>query len=309
MTMINSLAKKLQILENVNGSETITNLAAKLYLSQPYVSRLIKEMETEYGVTLVDRREKPINLTNAGMIVLNDLRSIQNAQIQMNQNLANLQRISSHQVTIVLNSSICETDIVDLTTSLINHFSQIKFTFVINGMKPRETDLLNKDIDILVGPKWNNPDFEIRFVELNQLALLIPSSCSLYRPGRLYCPFSENNLTILNDINYIATNDNAYLQQRVNHFLAENGIRINELATVSSIRLATKLAVKEKATTITTYKIAQHALGDAGEYNLMLFPKSALNLEVAISMRRDASKEVRMIYDYLYDQLRKLSVK
>lgn len=285
MVTMNSLEKKIQILDNVNDSDTITNLAANLYLSQPYVSRIIKEMETEYGVLLVDRQEKPINLTNAGRIVLNDLRSIQNAQIQMNQNLANLQRISSHQVTIVLNSSICEADIVDVTTNLIDRFSEIKFTFVINGMKPRETDLLNKNIDILVGPKWNHPDIDIKFVELNQLALLIPSSCSLYRPGRLYCPFSENNLTILNSINYIATNDSAYLQQQVNHFLAENGIRINELATVSSIRLATKLAVKEKATTITTYKIAQHALGDDGEYNLMLFPKSALNLEVAISTK------------------------
>ena len=303
---MNSLEKKIQILENINTSETITKLAAKLYLSQPYVSRLLKEMETEYGLTLVDRQDKPISLTNAGRIVLNDLRQIQNAQIQMNQNLANLQRISSHEITIVLNSSICEADIVDLTTDLIDHFPEIKFNFIINGIKPREVDLINKNIDILIGPKWNNQLFDIKFVELNQLALLIPPSCSLYQPGRLYCPFSENNLTVLNNINYVEANDNAYLQKRVNHFLADNCIRINKLATVSSIRLATKLAIREKATTITTDKIVQHALGERGDYNLMLFPKSALNLEVAISMRHDATEEVQVAYNYLYEQLRKL---
>lgn len=71
---MNSLEKKIQILENVNTSETITKLAAKLYLSQPYVSRLLKEMETEYGLILVDRQDKPISLTNAGRIVLNDFK-------------------------------------------------------------------------------------------------------------------------------------------------------------------------------------------------------------------------------------------
>lgn len=226
----------------------------------------------------------------------------------MNQNLINLQRISNHEVTIVLNSSICEADIVDLTAKLINYFPQINFNFVINGMKPRETDLINKNIDILVGPKWNNQLFDINFIELNQLALLIPPSCSIYRPGARYCPFSENNLTILNNMNYVEANDNAYLQKRVNQFLVDNYIHINKLATVSSIRLATKLAVKENATTVTTYKIVQHALGNNGAYNLMLFPKSALNLEVAISVRHDASNEVRSVYNYLYKQLRKLSI-
>lgn len=304
---MNSVEKKIQILESVSSSETLTKLAAKLYLSQPYVSRLLKEMEAEYGVTLVNRQEKPISLTNAGQVVLNDLTRIRNAQVRMHQNLRNLQRISNHEVTIVMNSSLCEADVLNLTTALIEHFPHIQFNFVINGLRPREVDLINKNIDILVGPKWNNQLFDVKFVELNQLALLIPPTCKLYEPQRLYCPFSENNLTAINGINYVEANDNAYLQKRVNHFLVDNRISINRLATVSSIRLATKLAIRERATTITTYKIVQHALGNQGGYNLMLFPKSALNLEVAISVRHDASDEIKAVFGYLYQELRKLS--
>lgn len=304
---MDSLEKKIQILANVDSSATITGLAARLYLSQPYVSRLLKGMEAEYGLQLVDRGEKPIRLTDAGRVVLSDLRRVQNAQIQLRQNVANLQRISNHELTIVINSSLCEADVLGLVTALIDHFPQIKFNFIVNGIKPREFDLLNKNIDILVGPKWNNQLLDVKFVTLNRLALLIPPTCALYHADRRICPFTENNLAILNDINYIETNDNAYLQDRVNRFLADNGIHIHRLATVSSIRLATKLAVRKQATTITTDKIVQHALTGWTDYNLMFFPKSALNLEVAISVRHDADQEVKMVYTYLYEQLSELS--
>ena len=298
------LEKKIEILANVNSSQTITELASKLYLSQPYVSRLLKDMEKEYGILLVNRLDRPISLTEAGMMVLNDLKQIYNDQEQMNKNLAQLQRIRNHEVTVMLNSSFCEEDIISVSTGLINNFSDLKFNLTINGMRPQESDLINRNIDILVGPKWNNQLLNIKFLQVNRLALLIPASCTLYHPGRLYCEFSENNLTVLNNINYVETNDNFFLQQRVNHFLAENGIHINKIAKVSSTRLAAKMAMEEKATTITTEKMAKHVLGKRADYNLMVFPRSALNLEVAISMRRDASTEVREVFDYLYEHLK-----
>ena len=303
---MDSLEKKIQILANVDSSATITALAARLYLSQPYVSRLLKEMEGEYGVALVARTTKPIHLTHAGAVVLNDLRQIQNARAQMHQNLRNLQRRNDHEVTVVLNSTICESDVVNLSAGLIQRFPQARFNLVINGRPPQETDLVDKNIDILVGPKWNNQLFSIRPLQLNQLALLIPATSPLYRPGRRYCPFSEDHLTLLNNTSYVETNDNFFLQRRVNRFLADNGIHVNRLTTVSSTRLATKITIQEGVTTITTCKIAQHALGDRPDYNLMRFPKTALNLEIAISMRRDASPTVRAAADYLYQRLKRI---
>ncbi len=300
------LEKKINILDNVNSSQTITELANKLYLSQPYISRLLKDMEKEYDVSLVNRDERPISLTDAGVVVLNDLKQIQSDQVQMNKNLARLKQARNHEITIVLNSSFCEEDTVAVSTGLIKNFPNLKFNFTLNGMPPQESDLINKNIDILVGPKWNNQLLDIKFLQIKRLALLIPASCSLYQADRLYCPFSENNLTVMNNINYVEANDNLFLQQRVNRFLTDNGIHINKLAKVSSTRLAAKVAVREGATTITTDKMAQHVLGERADYNLMLFPQSALNLEVAISMRRDASREIKEVFDYLYNRLKEV---
>jgi DNA-binding transcriptional LysR family regulator len=296
---MNNLNRQIQILENITTSNTITDLAQSLFLSQPYISRLIKQMEDKYQVTLIERNKQPLKLTLAGRTVLNDLRQIQQAQVQMQRNIAQLKKQESQTVTISLISLLGHERIIAISNQLIKHFPTVKFNIIVDGQRPTEGDLLDKNIDILVGPKWNNPLINISPLPLQELALLIPASCPLYRPGRLYCPFSENNLATLNGSTYVEANDSSFIQVLVNNFLATNKIQIKQLATVSSIQLATEIAILQHATTITTTAIANHVLHDRHDYNLMVFPKDTLNLHIAISSLTHAPTKISEIHHYL----------
>lgn len=63
--------RHLKIFVSVCKENSITLAAKKLYISQPAVSNVIKELESYYGTQLFERISKKLYLTEAGEIVLN----------------------------------------------------------------------------------------------------------------------------------------------------------------------------------------------------------------------------------------------
>ena len=47
---------------------SISKAAEKLYLSQPYLSQYLAKLESNLGVTLLDRSRSPLQLTQAGAL-------------------------------------------------------------------------------------------------------------------------------------------------------------------------------------------------------------------------------------------------
>ena len=73
--------KQAQYIQTIASEGSITAAAKKLYISQPSLSQMVRQVEKELGVTLFDRTSLPLRLTYAGekylecahtMIVAND---------------------------------------------------------------------------------------------------------------------------------------------------------------------------------------------------------------------------------------------
>ena len=58
--------KQALYIRTVAREGSITQAAKKLYISQPSLSQMIRQVENEYGVTLFDRSVSPLRLTYAG---------------------------------------------------------------------------------------------------------------------------------------------------------------------------------------------------------------------------------------------------
>lgn len=65
-----------KLLTSVKQAETLTKVAQELYVSQPYVSRILKQAEEKYQVQLVEHQKNPISLTLAGQTLLNGLQKM-----------------------------------------------------------------------------------------------------------------------------------------------------------------------------------------------------------------------------------------
>jgi len=60
----------------VAGEENVSRAAAKLHLSQPALSRQIRDLEDELGFLLLERTAKSVRLTDAGRTFLSEARAV-----------------------------------------------------------------------------------------------------------------------------------------------------------------------------------------------------------------------------------------
>jgi DNA-binding transcriptional LysR family regulator len=66
----------LRYFVRVAETENVSRAALKLHISQPGLSRQIRDLEDEIGFLLLERTAKSVSLTEAGRVFLNEARAV-----------------------------------------------------------------------------------------------------------------------------------------------------------------------------------------------------------------------------------------
>ena len=76
----------LEYLIEIENCGSISKAARRLFVTQPYLSRILKEVESEYGITVFTREKTGITPTDSGRLFLDMARDLLD-------NAGNFQRI------------------------------------------------------------------------------------------------------------------------------------------------------------------------------------------------------------------------
>jgi DNA-binding transcriptional LysR family regulator len=103
--LINLDLYPVQVFFAVATERSFSRAAEKLFRTQPAVSMTVQRLENELGEKLIDRSGRELVLTDAGRIVLEHARRLENLQIELENSLSELRDNASGRLIIGANES------------------------------------------------------------------------------------------------------------------------------------------------------------------------------------------------------------
>lgn len=174
----------------VAKQQNVTKAAENLHMTQPTLSKIIKNLEDELGVTLFDRSGKYVKLTDSGSAAMQQIRTIIQAVDDLYVKLEDVANLKTGTIKIGLPPVISSVFFPRIVASFQKHYPRIDFQIVEEGAKKVEQLIMDGHIDlgVVISPV-DEACFEVMpFIE-QRLALVIHKSHRL--AGRETVSLSE----------------------------------------------------------------------------------------------------------------------
>ncbi|MGE6379256.1 cidABC operon transcriptional activator CidR [Peribacillus muralis] len=140
--------KHLQYFIEVTNFNNFTRAADHLFITQPAISKMIKNLETELGVELFDRSRKQLILTDAGRVVLEQAKLIDKAFRNLETEVDNLLGLKKGHIRIGLPPIIDASFFPRILSRFHEQYPNITFQLVEDGSKKIEESVQKDLIDI-----------------------------------------------------------------------------------------------------------------------------------------------------------------
>lgn len=140
--------KHLQYFIEVTNFNSFTRAADHLFITQPTISKMIKNLENELGVELFDRSRKQLVLTDAGRVVLEQAKLINKAFHNLETEMDNLLGLKKGHIRIGLPPIMDASFFPRILSRFHEDYPNITFQLVEDGSKKIEEAVQQDKLDI-----------------------------------------------------------------------------------------------------------------------------------------------------------------
>jgi DNA-binding transcriptional LysR family regulator len=176
---------RLQVFYTVAKRLNFTRASAELHISQPAVTKHIKELETEYKTTLFDRSgNKKIILTVAGEMLLQYADQLLNLYRELEFDMSLL--VKQHRGILRLGASTTVAQYVIPPVLALFHkkFKDIQVQLITGNTEEIEQALLNKEIEIgIIEGVSRNPQIKYEEYLQDELVLVSAGNSPAFKKG------------------------------------------------------------------------------------------------------------------------------
>ncbi|KTW20109.1 LysR family transcriptional regulator [Staphylococcus warneri] len=232
----------VQYLEAVGRFGSISQAAKHLYISQPYLSKFIKEVESELGVTLINRDSNPITLTYAGERYLDYMNQIKYTYKEMKQELQNISALKKGRLVIGVNPILAAHTLYDILPEFIKAYPGIELKLIEEPSHRIEQLLIDNKIDIaLTILPFYQGTFKYDVLYSEAIYLALPPEYS----SRLSHQSEDKNVEDIHDViksdRFILLKPNMALRHLTNQILENDGITPHIVMETMSVDNALRL--------------------------------------------------------------------
>lgn len=293
-----------QILTTAEECQTVSDIAKKLFLSQPYVSQVLSKAEKKYNVVLLERRTLPIELTEAGKTLCEGLAKLHSDQMKIEQDLRRYTEEEQSYIKIGFSPIWSPGESGRIIPVLQKQFETTRFelikTFSTNSAK-RLID--NRMIDIYIGPLLRGEDLKNYLLFQPKVYLIIPETSKLYQPGKKEIEFSQQLLTELSEEKMVSLSEDSGFQKTVDHFLEDQNLSVNKAIKVNDYDVAVQMAVGGLGWTATLEYMLSNLKTD-NKFNLVEFPHTTIQSDNGLTIHTETSERAKEVAHVMNDLMK-----
>lgn len=182
---------RLKVFYTVAKRLNFTKAADELCITQPAVSKHIKEIESYFKIKLFDRNGTKIKLTEAGETLLQYTNQMFALYSNLEFELNTLNQRHNGKLRIGASTTIAQYVLPPLLAAFHKKFTDIKVTLLINNTEQIEQALQNKDIDFgIIEGQSKNTSFKYTEFIKDEIVLVANANH----------PFAKKEMIELNDL-------------------------------------------------------------------------------------------------------------
>lgn len=210
-TMINYLEVLLK-------ESNFTKAAEKLYISQPYLTQLIKRVEKKLGAKIIDRDRTPFVLTEAGQVYYHYLENISSQKHFMNQQLQRLTDKDNEIIRIAILESLGTFLLPKILPSFLENHPHVKIQISESFPYQSEEKLLNDHVDCYMGqtPETLSQGIQAHINGGEIYYIVIPENSKYFLPNQFILDPDTYKLEDLLQETFILSSPDSAIRHQVN---------------------------------------------------------------------------------------------
>lgn len=175
---------------------SVSLTAKKVNLSQPAVSKIIKEIEHQVGKRIIERIENKVYLTKEGKVLVKYGKRLLKENQLLKENILIQSRAGYGEITLSVHNAFQDI-LFDAVSQFTLEFPNIKINFLIDNRNNILNQIKNNEADFyFLAPVNNNKLLTQKFLYKSKMILVAPPQHPLTQK-KIVRPQDLNNETIL----------------------------------------------------------------------------------------------------------------
>jgi DNA-binding transcriptional LysR family regulator len=261
--------------------------AKALYISQPYLTKVIKKVEHELNCELITRNKLPYRLTEQGKIYYQYLTSMENNYAKLIREITYVSDMDNQVLRIGILPSLGSY----LAPLFLPEFLALHPTYKINLLEdlPEKNEKLlqNNELDFWIGQNSGSISPNLNAVSWGKHSYraIIPRCCELYQQDVAIIPEGSIDIREILSQKLILTSKGSAIRKQIDQLLSVHKIQPTILLESNDIYTVLKLAKRNLGLTIIPESI--HIKECPPEYNIYPIPMDKMSLDYFIAYQSE----------------------
>lgn len=266
-----------------------TKAAKELYISQPYLTQVIKRLEQKVGTKLINRDHVPFSLTGAGMIYYKYLEKNSYNSQQLERDLAPFTQSNKEIIKLGILENLGTFLLPKLLPSFLKENPNIKIQLFEDSPQKNKINLLNKNVDCYIGqtPEIILQDLKYSLKAGEQYYLVIPQNSPYFHPNKFILKNDEFSLKEALQAPMVLSTSEYAIRHQINGLFQKFHIKPNIILESRNIITATDLALKGIGLTISSANILRRM--QQTPINLLAIDKNLIYSDFFIAVQKDGN--------------------